>query len=395
MSPKYTRINNLFEGGMQTGLQHRPVYHSYRIPSIVSVGEDIILAFAEGRVKSSGDWGDIDIVLRRSLDNGKTWEPMQQLFGTWNTNAWTNPTAVYEEPWPGRPEGRVHLFFNNNDGDLDDILKVYNGQRRTYYAYSDTRGSTWSTSKDLTDYLLPPDFTWDAVGPGTGIHKRFYPYSDYLIVPATGRNFVSRDHGESWTYERVPANGTVMTGESAIVEREDGALCRFDRTNQLHWQYAERRWVACGTDLSAFPAPMPEDSLLDPKMQASVLRAGRASGREGQILFLNSESTKSRSKMRVKVSKDGGSTWPCGRYLYVDTPPDWLESMKDLKTAGKGGYSSMSNTVDGYIAVLSEVNPCGDEDEDHRSLDFHKFNLDWVYKKCDTSQPSDTSPLLH
>src|SRR5437899_3282859 len=55
----------------------RDSYHTFRIPVIVRAKNGDLLAFAEGRKNSTADHGDIDIVLKRSHDNGKTWSPMQ------------------------------------------------------------------------------------------------------------------------------------------------------------------------------------------------------------------------------------------------------------------------------------------------------------------------------
>jgi sialidase-1 len=52
-------------------------YHTFRIPSLLVTPKGTILAFCEGRKKGRGDSGNIDVVLKRSLDGGKTWQPMQ------------------------------------------------------------------------------------------------------------------------------------------------------------------------------------------------------------------------------------------------------------------------------------------------------------------------------
>src|SRR4029079_18749526 len=52
-------------------------YHTYRIPAIVRAKNGDLLAFAEGRKNSAADHGDIDIVLKRSGDDGKTWGRLQ------------------------------------------------------------------------------------------------------------------------------------------------------------------------------------------------------------------------------------------------------------------------------------------------------------------------------
>ena len=51
-------------------------YHTFRIPSVVA-RDSLLLAFCEGRLHGSGDAGEIEVVLRRSLDGGQTWLPTQ------------------------------------------------------------------------------------------------------------------------------------------------------------------------------------------------------------------------------------------------------------------------------------------------------------------------------
>ena len=45
-------------------------HKSYRIPAIISLSNGDLLAFAEGRVNNSGDFGDINLVMKRSIDKG-------------------------------------------------------------------------------------------------------------------------------------------------------------------------------------------------------------------------------------------------------------------------------------------------------------------------------------
>ena len=48
-------------------------YHTYRIPALAVTVRGTLLAFAEGRKHGRGDAGEIDLILRRSFDNGRTW----------------------------------------------------------------------------------------------------------------------------------------------------------------------------------------------------------------------------------------------------------------------------------------------------------------------------------
>jgi sialidase-1 len=52
-------------------------YANYRIPSLVVTTRGTILAFCEGRRLTGGDWDDVDLALRRSVDGGRTWTPIQ------------------------------------------------------------------------------------------------------------------------------------------------------------------------------------------------------------------------------------------------------------------------------------------------------------------------------
>src|SRR5438309_1630360 len=65
--PETTAVYRAGEGG----------YHTYRIPSLLVAPGRALLAFAEGRKAGASDAGDIDLVLRRSTDGGKTWSPIQ------------------------------------------------------------------------------------------------------------------------------------------------------------------------------------------------------------------------------------------------------------------------------------------------------------------------------
>ncbi len=49
------------------------------IPALVVTTQGTLLAFCEGRKTSHIDDGDNELLLRRSSDGGRTWEPTQQL----------------------------------------------------------------------------------------------------------------------------------------------------------------------------------------------------------------------------------------------------------------------------------------------------------------------------
>src|SRR5882757_3876989 len=87
-------------------------YYTYRIPAIVSSTNGTLLAFCEGRKNSSSDSGDIDIVLRRSTNNGASWLAMSVVQEEGGSASITigNPEPVVDET-----TGFIHLLFCRNN----------------------------------------------------------------------------------------------------------------------------------------------------------------------------------------------------------------------------------------------------------------------------------------
>ena len=345
----------LFDGGAEG-------YHSWRIPSIIRTNANTLIAFVEGRMSANKDYGNINVEYKRSTDNGSTWSGVMEVVGA-SQATWGNPTAVVD-----RSNGRIWIFMSwnsatKNQGGTDGYEKIDTwGDRRVYVSHSDDDGLTFSTPVDMTSTLLPPGYTWDAMGPGVGIQTS----NGTLVIPAIRRNIYSTDHGATWHYQIIPGG----TSEGTIVELMDGRLMRNDRATTASWETAKRRWVSRGTIPGTFSAFAPDDVLYDPACEGSIVRY---TGAPDRIMVLNSASTESRGKMRVRISYDGGLTWPISRRIF-----DYLTESEAI-AQGKGGYSSMVKTADYTIGALIEVNEdTGNSGTSHRSIEFHKFNLPWM-----------------
>ena len=73
----------------------RDGYITFRIPAMVVTRNNVVLAFCEGRKTGILDHGDIDLVLKRSFDGGKTWGRLQVIQGKGFTT-WGNPAPVVD-----------------------------------------------------------------------------------------------------------------------------------------------------------------------------------------------------------------------------------------------------------------------------------------------------------
>ena len=67
----------------------------YRIPSLVTSKNGVLLAFAERRIGTAHDYGhDSEQCLRRSFDNGKTWGPIQTILSEKHLDPDSGPVVV-------------------------------------------------------------------------------------------------------------------------------------------------------------------------------------------------------------------------------------------------------------------------------------------------------------
>ncbi len=209
-------------------------YNNYRIPSIIVTTKDNILAFCEGR--EDGDWGDIDLLLKRSEDNGETWSEEQPV---WNDgdNTCGNPCPVVDDV-----SGRIWLFMtwnNGKDNESNIIQKKSGSSRLPFLCYSDDEGLSWTKPVDMSQSCRDTSWGWYATGPGIGIQLKTGKYKGRLVIPAnhsyndpegTLRNgpysygahvLYSDDHGSTWKKSQ-----SIMPGcnESQVTELSDGSL---------------------------------------------------------------------------------------------------------------------------------------------------------------------------
>ena len=129
-------------------------YKSFRIPAIIRAPNGDLLAFAEGRVHGSNDFGNIQIVEKRSSDNGKTWSTLQVVAANDTLQA-DNAAPVVDMTDPAYPKGRVFLFYNTGNVSESKLRKGL-GVREVWYKTSVDNGRTWSAPVNITLQVHKP-----------------------------------------------------------------------------------------------------------------------------------------------------------------------------------------------------------------------------------------------
>ena len=335
--------NNLFSSGSDD-------YNTFRIPAIVTSKKGTALAFAEGRKNGSSDTGNIDLVLRRSIDNGKTWSPLKVIWDD-GDNVCGNPAPVVDYT-----TGTIYLLSTWNlgsDHESQIINQTSKDSRRIFVLQSTDDGMTWSTPLEITKSVKLADWSWYATGPCHGIQLIKGAKAGRMIIPCDHIEAVtnkyyshvvfSDDHGKTWILGGITPQDKV--NECTIAELSDGRLMlnmrNYDRTQKT-------RKVSVSDDGGITWGEIYSDrKLVEPICQGSLLAIPAKNRRK--ILFLNPADENKRQNMTLRLSYDDGSTWAKSKVLY--TGPSAYADLTRL-TNGKIGCLYEAGTANPYEGII-------------------------------------------
>ncbi len=250
-------------------------YHTFRIPALIATRKGTLLAFCEARKHSKSDTGDIDLVMKRSTDNGKTWSKMK-IIADHGPDTIGNPCPVVD-----RRTGVIWLPLTGNPGNIEEKqIMVGVGTRTAWMTHSSDDGITWPDLVEITSAVKESNWTWYATGPGNGIQLQ----SGRLLVPSVharlgdphkyySHAIYSDDHGKTWKKGGVAGE---FTDECAAVELSDRSLLMNMRSGGDRRRRATSRSRDGGITWSKMQY---DETLVEPPCQASLIRfPGRKSG---------------------------------------------------------------------------------------------------------------------
>jgi sialidase-1 len=359
----------------------RDRYHTFRIPGMAVASDGTILLFAEGR---RGDGSDprrdenapADIVVRRSVDNGATWEPLVVIDSGFRPDRgmvdFGDPTPVLDAE-----TGTVFLLYGQWP-DLGEITVAHgqspdpgSGHQVVWVRSSRDNGKTWSERKQVV-YPDEPNETSDELywrqaepGPGSGIQlRRQKPGgapNGRLVIPAkrsgsrtpdgpvqvTPFVYYSDDHGETWQV------GNVTPGpdgnEDEVVELTGGTVLLDARQND-----GDHRRRHLSQDGGVTWGPDTPDAPALPQVDGAMLRYDAA-----RILF-------SAPQGRDGLNRNDLTVWTS-----YDEGKSFGEPM--LLHEGAAAYSVMQRLADGTVGLAVETeNEAG---ERYGVITFYRFSL--------------------
>ncbi|MBI5397370.1 MAG: exo-alpha-sialidase [Verrucomicrobia bacterium] len=410
-APPFIEKLDLFESGKDD-------YALYRIPGVVVAKKGAVLAWCEARKTGKGDWGLIDIMMRRSNDGGRTWLPRQcivhvegdlpvnpvaaaQNLDKPGDNTANNPVAITD-----RETGEVHFLY---------CLEYM----RCFYMRSDDEGATWSKPVEITATFeefrsrrgneadssnqpassrrrLQDDYyDWKviATGPDHGIQLTHGPHKGRLVVPiwmslGTGNHahrpsvtstIYSDDHGKTWQRGEIAIPDKPpyrYPNETVVVQLVNGNVLLNARSESD----AHRRIQTNSKDgATGWTKPGFNEQLLEPICMGSIVRFSRKPDNDkNRILFANPHNlqradgkakegvSRDRRNLSIKLSYDECKTWPVNKVI----------------EPGYSAYSDLAVLADGTILCFYERGREADAERkkptSYAYLTLARFNLEWL-----------------
>lgn len=337
----------------------------YRIPALVTSTRGTLIAACDARRDRSGDPpNNIDSVIKRSTDGGRTWGALQVVADFPGTEAAADPCLLTD-----RVTGTVWLFFGWCPEGIGTRASRPGLAGRTIQVTamsSDDDGVTWTPPRDLNAMVKNPEWSAMWCSPGAGLQTR----DGRLLVPSTSlRNgtphsqaFCSSDHGNTW---RTLAASGANTNEHMLVELADGSLLANMRSN--HGQGC-RAYAVSADDGQTWSELQHHPALVEPVCQGSLIRySARSDGHERDRLLFANPASRKRENMTVRLSYDEGKTWPVAKVVH----------------AGPTAYSCLTALPDGTVGLLYERGNRGP----YETITFVRFDLGWLTDGADVGAP--------
>ncbi|MGD8499908.1 MAG: sialidase family protein [Phycisphaerales bacterium] len=361
---------NLFEAGTAG-------YATYRIPGMVVTSRGTLLAYCEARKSLQGDWGTIDIMMRRSVDGGRTWEEQRKIVNI-EGQVTQNPVAL-KQNLARQGEITINNPVAIADRRADTVHFLYCVEyARCYCMRSDDDGRTFTEPVDITETFDKFRYEYDwkvlATGPGHGIQLK----NGRLLVPvwlSTGTGghahrpscvsvIYSDDNGKSWQRGQIVVAhpNPVNPSETVAVQLHDGRVM----FNIRHESKPRLRGVCISPDgVSNWSKMIFHEQLPEPVCMGSIIRfTEQPAHKKNRIIFANPHNpdNRQRKNVTVKLSYDEGKTWPVARSI----------------ESGISGYSDLAIGPDGFAYCFYERASVDTSHYRPAYLTVARFNLEWL-----------------
>lgn len=323
-------------------------YECYKIPTLLRIPNTTeLLGFIEARKYSCDDNGYVDLLLRRSHDNGKTWTDPQMVYGNSTEKEWHtigDALPVYDAF-----NGKVHLVFTRDN-------------REAWLTHSSDGGETWEAPRNISDVAVRGqgnDFV------GTGHDGGLQLKSGRLLVPMYGgggdTSFVlaSDDHGATW---RILGDVQNKPNEWAMAFVEEEGGNKLVGSLRVHGQgfinsYVVRHFRAMTWSDDGGETWSQPTTFKDIPEPVSGCEGAMFRHPNGKLYFSHPDDDHAwhwplprlRNIMRIKVSEDGGHSWRNHKTIWG---PDAGCDDPCVPAASYSSMVALSDDVDSPIGLV-------------------------------------------
>ena len=141
-------------------------YGCFKIPTMLQTTNGTLLAMVEARKFSCDDHGFVDLLLRRSVDGGKSWAPSKTMYSNSTENHWT---TVGDGNWvQDAKTGTIWLLHTRNNSQL-------------FLSHSNDDGLSWSDVVEVSSSLKHGNGA--GTGHAGGIQLSAGPLKGRLMIP--------------------------------------------------------------------------------------------------------------------------------------------------------------------------------------------------------------------
>lgn len=406
---------------------------AYRIPALLTTKAGTVIAANDARLVDQRDNPNkINITIKRSLDQGKSWEPLQTVVA-YPGNGLNAPAAIDSALLQDQETGTIWMLFSHTPGGLglwncgpgigfdeqgqrllydhtkreyvvdaegvvytragektgytidaagglysqglplghiyekfDELREGHLYEAQTCYLQlvrSEDEGDSWSQPIELNVQVKEEWMQFLGAGPGIGIQLQQGKHKGRLVFPVYFSNAVrmmscaviySDDHGQTWRRGESPNDSrlvTVASGsardlglgvrkyeltESQVVELAGGTLAMYMRNHYGNGQIARAFSEDGGQTWSRLEFV---EELLNPVCQISVLKYPGTETDKEMLLFSGPASESKRENGIIRLSEDGGKTWPYSKVI----------------ERGSYVYSCLTVMDNGQVGILYET----------------------------------------